>query len=303
MAASGSGWLSSIKCLRSTSISSCSFFRSRSSASISRSRSRCRFAKALPLKVNKESLNWPLCKTPVHRNGAKPTCNICRRIGRRHNQPETRAGALPPVPSLCAVPSPSHPASPLPSFFSVPVVRKFAVSAKSKDCCVTEKLSTAPHNARGNLLVSRLLLAYLPLQLPPQTSLSLFVVIIPSPPGYRTPGYAPPPAPWWGAPWPPAWPHRGPAATWKFLEEQLNSTQNNSTWARGRNKGERFSGRQELPTMSQVLSSVHYISFLKTSGSNMGAPRTCFSAPSATWPRYAPDWGSNKISGLMFFCF
>jgi len=35
-------------------------------------------------------------------------------------------------------------------------------------------------------------------------------------------------------------------------------------------------GRRQVPTMPQVFSSVHYICFQKTSGSNMGVPNLLF---------------------------
>jgi len=40
----------------------------------------------------------------------------------------------------------------------------------------------------------------------------------------------------------------------------------------GRNEGAQFPGRRKVPTMSQVLSSIQYICFRKTLGSNMGTP-------------------------------
>jgi len=49
--------------------------------------------------------------------------------------------------------------------------------------------------------------------------------------------------------------------------------------SQGRNKGgtilrapNDYAGRRQVPTMSQVLSSMQYICFRKTSGSNMGTP-------------------------------
>jgi len=52
----------------------------------------------------------------------------------------------------------------------------------------------------------------------------------------------------------------------------------------GRNeggKGAKFPGRRrKVPTMSQVLFSIQYIRFRKTSGSNMGAPKFLPWAPS-----------------------
>ena len=48
-----------------------------------------------------------------------------------------------------------------------------------------------------------------------------------------------------------------------------------------------FRGRREVPTMSQVLSSIQYVCFGTTSGSsNMGAPNLLL-VPGAIWPRYA----------------
>ena len=46
-------------------------------------------------------------------------------------------------------------------------------------------------------------------------------------------------------------------------------------------------GRQKVPTMSHVHSSIQYVCFRKTPGSKMGAPNLFF-APGAIWPRYAP---------------
>ena len=51
--------------------------------------------------------------------------------------------------------------------------------------------------------------------------------------------------------------------------------------------GHNSRGRWKAPTMLQVLSSVQYICFRKTSGSNMGAPNLLL-APGTIWPRYAP---------------
>ena len=51
-------------------------------------------------------------------------------------------------------------------------------------------------------------------------------------------------------------------------------------------------GRWKVPTMSKALSSIQWICFRKTSGSNMGAPNL-FLAPGAIWPRYAP---ANRAS-------
>jgi len=70
-----------------------------------------------------------------------------------------------------------------------------------------------------------------------------------------------------------------------------NSMGTKSLWARWSNAGdaERLWGRQKVPTMSQALSSIQYICFRKTSGSNMGAPNLLLLlAPGAIYPRYAP---------------
>jgi len=48
----------------------------------------------------------------------------------------------------------------------------------------------------------------------------------------------------------------------------------NLTCIRRRNKGAQCSGRRKVSTMSQVFSSIQYICFGKTSGSNMGAPNS-----------------------------
>jgi len=45
--------------------------------------------------------------------------------------------------------------------------------------------------------------------------------------------------------------------------------------------------RRNVPTMSQVRSSIQYICYRKASGSNMGAPNF-LRAPGAIQPRYAP---------------
>jgi len=59
----------------------------------------------------------------------------------------------------------------------------------------------------------------------------------------------------------------------------------------GRNEGGTIPGvsshcreRRKVPTMSHVLSSMQYICFRKTSGSNMGAPKLLL-APGAIYPR------------------
>jgi len=52
---------------------------------------------------------------------------------------------------------------------------------------------------------------------------------------------------------------------------------------------------QKAPTVPQALSSIQYICFRKTSGSNMGAPNLLL-APGAIYPRYAPI--SQEISSV-----
>ena len=47
-------------------------------------------------------------------------------------------------------------------------------------------------------------------------------------------------------------------------------------------------GAPNVPTMSQLLSSIQYICFRRTSGSNMGAPNLLL-APGAIKPHDAPD--------------
>ena len=65
----------------------------------------------------------------------------------------------------------------------------------------------------------------------------------------------------------------------------------------GRNEGGKISRapircgeRRKVPKMSQVLSSIQYIYFRKTSGSNTGSPNLLL-VPGATYPRYDPGMG------------
>jgi len=55
--------------------------------------------------------------------------------------------------------------------------------------------------------------------------------------------------------------------------------------------------------MLQALSSIQYICFRKTSGSNMGAPNLLL-APDAIEPRYDPGCkGCAKFDGFWYVCF
>jgi len=54
---------------------------------------------------------------------------------------------------------------------------------------------------------------------------------------------------------------------------------------------ESLQGCQKAPTMSQVFSSIEYICFRKTSGSNIGAPNLLF-VPGAISPRYATGYNT-----------
>ena len=75
-------------------------------------------------------------------------------------------------------------------------------------------------------------------------------------------------------------------ATWCFplvdITTSPDRTERSFSGGQGRNEGDqrgaiprapnRCGGRKKVPTMSQVLSSIQYICFRKTSGANMGAP-------------------------------
>jgi len=80
------------------------------------------------------------------------------------------------------------------------------------------------------------------------------------------------------------------ANTCSFLHAALwFSQQGRNEGARGgRNYpgAESLWGRQKIPTLSHVHSSIQYICFRKTSGSKIGAPNLHL-GPSAIWPRYA----------------
>jgi len=65
-------------------------------------------------------------------------------------------------------------------------------------------------------------------------------------------------------------------------------------------------GHRKSPTMSQVLSSIQYICFVKTSGSNMGA-RNLLIDPGAIYPRYVPGMGrkievQETVHKDFYFC-
>jgi len=77
---------------------------------------------------------------------------------------------------------------------------------------------------------------------------------------------------------------------WREGEGWRNSPDAKLLWGRRTTAGL----RRKVPKISQVLSSMQWIYFRKSSGSNTGAPNLLL-APVAIWPRYAPGHASIKL--------